>query len=89
MIPFQTEHRTIFLQTLKGFLLHMAVKVNVINAILAPHLSTTLSKENQEWHARMATFGINKVYMTFFVFSYSTIVDSSCLQSCLVAAVLN
>ena len=63
MIAFQTEHRTIFLQT-KGFPFNIAVEINAINAIWALHFSTTLSttvtlaKKNQEWHARMATFGI-------------------------------
>ena len=29
-----------------------------------------LQRENQEWHARMATFGINKVYIIFLLLSH-------------------
>ena len=48
-------------------------------------------KKNQEWHAQMATNGVNIVFKTklFNVFSYSTTVDYSCLQPCLMATALN
>ena len=86
---FQTEHTTIFS---KRLLSHIVVK---INAICVLHFSITCTQQSNlprksgvACKLRMATISINKVYMTL-VFSYSTIVDSSCLQSCLVATVLN
>ena len=56
------------------------------------HFTTTLSitvtlakKIRTEWDARMANSWYQQILCGLFVFSYSTIVDSSCL----VAAVLN